>query len=418
MDPRQRKRITVIGIIIGVLLACVVVAVAFVRQEPARSGPDSKLAGVREPRDAKAPRAVTGTRTRPKPQRCAYTYGGGPERTSDYSDVRLGRPASHLWNVRTRALIEFPPSTCDGVLYFNNAKGFTYAVRAETGDIVWKRKTGTVFDSTPAISKQRLVIGGVDGNITALDRSNGATLWKLRMDGPVESSPVVVNNERDVVAASLDGRVLSINLQQGTINWAYRTGGDIKGSPVVVNNTVYTANYAGEIVAIGLADGRLKWRKAYRLDPIRTERIYSSTPVADGKVVFGTVGGYVYALDAATGTERWKDRIGSYVYSTPAIAKGKVFVGDFAGRVHAYALNSGREQWTASMPGAISGSPVVIGDLVYVSTIKGSTSAFDVQNGRRIWTLPRGKYVPGIADNERIYLSLNGMLSAYSAARR
>lgn len=417
MDPRQRKRITIIGIIIGLLLAGVVVAVALIRQEPNDSGPDRTLAGVREPQEAKKPRQIQGD-PQVTSQRCTLTYGGGAARTSDYSDVNLGRPAKNLWNVRSGGLIEFPPSACDGRLYFNNAKGFTFAVDAHSGRVVWKRKTGTVFDSTPAISKQRLVIGGVDGNITALDRSDGSTLWKLRMDGPVESSPVVVNDEHDVVAASLDGRVLSINLQRGSINWAYRTGGDIKGSPVVVQDTVYTANYAGEVIALGLTDGRLKWRKAYRLDPIRTERIYSSTPVADGRLVFGTVGGYVYALDAATGTERWKDKVGSYVYSTPAVARGKVFVGDFSGRLHAYSLSSGQERWTASMPGAISGSPVVIGDLVYVSTIKGSTSAFDVRNGRRVWTLPRGKYVPGIADDQRIYLALNGLLAAYDAERR
>ena len=415
MDPRNRKIVTIIGIALGCVLAAGVIGIAVLRQEPHASGVDTKLKGVKQPTTVRAPKAAAVPVVAQPAQRCSLTYGGSPERRSDYSDVPLGRPTRPIWQVRTGALVEFPPSLCDGTLYANNADGFTYAIDAKHGRVIWRRKTGSTFDSTPAIAARSIVIGGVDGNITALDRSNGTVLWKLRMSGPVETSPVIVAGERTVIAASLDGRLLSIDLARGTINWAYQTGGDIKGSPVVVGNTVYTANYAGEVVAVDLNTGKLKWRQAYRLDPVRTERIYSSTPHANGMIVFGTVGGYVYALNAQTGAQRWKRAVGTYVYSTPAIANGTVFVGDFAGRVHAYTLSNGRDVWSGSMPGPVSGSPVVIGHLVYVSTIKGSTSAFDVRTGRKVWSIARGKYVPGIADNSRIYFALNGLITAYAA---
>ncbi len=418
MDPKppRRRLVTIIGIILGLVLAGGVIGIVALRQEPEASGVDTKLQGVKQPAKAAAPTSVV---KRPqRAQRCSLTYGGSPERRSDYSDVPLGKPVRELWNVRTGALIEFPPSVCDGVVYANNADGFTFAVDAETGEVKWRRKTGTIFDSTPAISRDRLVIGGVDGNITALDRATGKVLWRLRMKKAVESSPVIIDNERTVIAASLDGRVVAVDLATGRIRWAYQTGGDIKGSPVVSRGKVYTANYAGEVVALNVRNGRLVWRQAYRLDPVRTERIYSSTPVAGRLLLFGTVGGYVYALDAESGALKWRNRVGPYVYSTPAIAGGMVYVGDFEGRLHAYSLRTGASRWTARMPGAISGSPVVIGNLVYVSTVKGSTSAFDMRTGRKVWTIARGKYVPGIADRERIYFSLNGLLAGYAAAPR
>ena len=44
---------------------------------------------------------------------------------------------------------------------------------------------------------------------------------------------------------------------------------------------------------------------------------------------------YVYALDAATGNERWRFETGREVNSSPTVADGTVFVGSFDNRVYA-----------------------------------------------------------------------------------
>ena len=77
---------------------------------------------------------------------------------------------------------------------------------------------------------------------------------------------------------------------------------------------------------------------------------------ADGKFVFGTLDGYVIALDAATGKEAWvvkhahPDK-GETITPAPIIANDKVFIGfggdEFAarGRFTAYALADGKKVW-------------------------------------------------------------------------
>lgn len=407
------------GALAGAVLVGSLTALAL-RQAPADGGLDEQLDGIVQPTTAEAPRTTTvddkPAVPKEQPESCWNTYGGGPERLSDASATGWGRPRKRVWGRRMGSLMEFPPSTCDGVLYVNTAEGFTFALRSHDGKVLWRRRTGTVFDSTPAIAGRRLVIGGIDGNITGLDRATGRTLWRLKAGGPVESSPVVVGGT--AYAASLDRRVYALNVRSGRVQWAYRTGGDIKGSPAVSQDgVVYAANYAGEVVALRAGSGKLVWRQAFRLDPIRTERIYSSTPISGRGLFFGTVGGYVYRLDRLNGRVQWRQRIGAYVYSTPAVADGRVFVGAFDGYVHTFDARSGRRLWRASMGGPISGSPVVIGRLVYASTTRGRTRAFDVRTGAPRWQVPRGKYVPGIATDRRIYLSLNGYLAAYQARR-
>jgi PQQ-dependent dehydrogenase (methanol/ethanol family) len=83
---------------------------------------------------------------------------------------------------------------------------------------------------------------------------------------------------------------------------------------------------------------------------------------ADGKLVFGTLDGYVIALDAATGKEDWVVKHafpahGETITPAPIIANDKVIIGfggdEFAarGRVTAYNLADGKKVWECQSTG-------------------------------------------------------------------
>ena len=83
----------------------------------------------------------------------------------------------------------------------------------------------------------------------------------------------------------------------------------------------------------------------------------------DGKVVFGTLDGYVIALDAQTGKEAWVVKHawpehGETITNAPLIADGLVIIGfggdEFAarGRVNAYDLKTGKEVWKCYSTGS------------------------------------------------------------------
>ena len=84
---------------------------------------------------------------------------------------------------------------------------------------------------------------------------------------------------------------------------------------------------------------------------------------ADGKLVFGTLDGYVIALDAATGKEDWVVKSaypehGETITPAPIIAADKVFIGfggdEFAARgaVTAYNLADGKVVWQCYSTGS------------------------------------------------------------------
>ncbi len=84
---------------------------------------------------------------------------------------------------------------------------------------------------------------------------------------------------------------------------------------------------------------------------------------ADGKVVFGTLDGFLIALDAQTGKEVWVVKHawpekGETITSAPLVADGKVIIGfggdEFAarGRVNAYDLQTGKQVWKCYSTGS------------------------------------------------------------------
>ena len=62
--------------------------------------------------------------------------------------------------------------------------------------------------------------------------------------------------------------------------------------------------------------------------------------MADGKVYFGLDNGYVYALDAYTGSLIWDCRTVGAVQSSPAISNGLLFVGSNDGYLYAIGQQS------------------------------------------------------------------------------
>jgi len=73
---------------------------------------------------------------------------------------------------------------------------------------------------------------------------------------------------------------------------------------------------------------------------------FCSPAVGEGFVVFGSMGGYIHALDAVSGKERWKYKTGAYgVVSTATVKDGVVYCGGMFNFLFALNLKTGKEIW-------------------------------------------------------------------------
>jgi outer membrane protein assembly factor BamB len=123
----------------------------------------------------------------------------------------------------------------------------------------------------------------------------------------------------------------------------------------------------------------------------------------------------VHALDAATGSERWRFETGDVLHHTPTVAGGRVFVSNGRDQLAALALGDGAKQWETNAM-ADDTRPVVVPEqgLVLVGNSFG-LEAFCTNSGDRVWRLvtstqdtPEEDYLGVISEpvvtNDHIYV--------------
>ena len=127
--------------------------------------------------------------------------------------------------------------------------------------------------------------------------------------------------------------------------WTFSTGID-KGqeaAPIVVGDTMYVVTpFPNYLYALDLKNnGAAKWK--YDPKPALASQGVACCDVVNrgaafdsGKVFITTLDGYVAAIDAATGQEAWKTKLGDInmgesITMSPLVVKGKVLVGNSGG---------------------------------------------------------------------------------------
>jgi len=218
-------------------------------------------------------------------------------------------------------------------------------------------------------------------------------LWSAATNGPIDSSPAVVNGV--VYVGSGDGNLYAFDARSGTKKWSAATGGAISSSPAVANGVVYVGSTDTHLWAFDAKTGAVRWA-FFTGGPIT-----SSPSVVNGVVYVGSTEGNLYSFDAATGKRRWTSgTFGPIDFSSPAVANGTVFVASndalsSDGTLYAFDATTGSLKWTApltikcpdAVPGCgVMGSPAVANGFVYISYPSSTLTAFGAATGGILWS--------------------------------
>jgi len=111
-----------------------------------------------------------------------------------------------------------------------------------------KNQNGAFF-SSPAVSRDYVIIGSRDYSVHCVNRTNGQLNWSFRTLDEIDSSPVICGDK--VVVCSTDGRIYLLDLKKGTEIWSYEIGSPITGSPAVLENMLIIGAEDGRVYAFG-----------------------------------------------------------------------------------------------------------------------------------------------------------------------
>lgn len=151
------------------------------------------------------------------------------------------------------------------------------------------------------------------------------------------------------------------NSGAGQQRWHFSPGTRAISAPSAADGGVYVSS-GSDVYAVDAATGEQRWSFTSGSDRTGT----THPTVADSTVYFGTDhgDGRVYALDAATGHPRWKTTTGAPMRSTPLMADGTLYVGGEKG-LHALDATTGHQRWEFT-PCQVSPRPAAADGVLYV----------------------------------------------------
>src|SRR5258708_18415425 len=185
--------------------------------------------------------------------------------------------------------------------------------------------------------------------------------WKFTTQGKVFSSPAVVGNT--IFFGSADHFLYSVDSATGKQDWKVEGGSGIRSSPTVSGGAVFFTSYDSDFYALDAETGKLRWKfKTAGEHRFTAKHVHGSQPAAEsmpdpydvflssplvwhGAVYFGSGDGNVYALDVATGALRWKFQTGDVVHASPVIANGALFIGSWDSWFYALDAATGQQKW-------------------------------------------------------------------------
>lgn len=235
----------------------------------------------------------------------------------------------------------------------------------------WQFATAGQVISSPGIAYGLVYIGSTDQNLYAIDLQTGKEKWKYRSESSISSSPAV--SAGLVYFTSYDGNLYALDAETGKLKWKFETGGERR----YAHKNLHGLHPSGET------------------SPDPWDFYLSSPAVFNGAVYFGSGDNYIYSLDAATGSLKWKFRTGDVVHASPAIADSTLYVGSWDSMLYALEAASGKGKWrfqagfdpqTGNQQGFQS-SPAVSGGTVYVGCRDSNVYAIDAKTGKRKWTV-------------------------------
>lgn len=248
--------------------------------------------------------------------------------------LRDGRPR---WRYATLGEDMPSPVYYNGRIFFANGDWHAYALRADTGQEVWRREINGVSTMSSAIvANGHIVLGAcADGirksSTIAMDPQDGRILWEAPY-GHCDAAATFAQNEIFVPSVQ-PGRlkyvgrtvVAALDADSGRVLWVYHAPQD----------GVWTMLASDESAIAGMYDGGT---------------YYQPAPLSNA----------IIAFDAGTGRTRWAFHTSGPVKMSPLVRHGHLYVGDTTGVFYDIASNTGRLIRATPFKKPFSTSPPII----------------------------------------------------------
>ncbi len=302
-----------------------------------------------------------------------------------------------IWAAETEDEIRGTPMLSNGTLYVGSYDNNLYAFDAATGEAKWKYASDGGITGKAASFENNIYFGSEDKRLHVVSSRSGKVVWTHYTDGPVRSSPRIAQGHAFI--GSDDGFLHAVNTSTGRLSWKVDVGSPVRSTPFVTEEYAFFGSEAGDFTCVDFR-GDTRWR-------FKAKRAITSSPiVAEESVIFTSMDGTLYALEAKSGWAIWRFRLGKGSISTPFVDDNLIYVGAADNVIYCVDMRSAKEIWRYETEHQVAGSPIIHQGALYCGSVDSHLYCLDAKNGHLRWKFETGGAITGnpIAHEDMIFI--------------
>lgn len=209
---------------------------------------------------------------------------------------------TEVWRAGDQGPISAAAAAAGGLVYYGDESGNLIARSCADGKLSWSTKISGGIVAAPLISGDKLIVPVMSATalsppptkcLMVVDRLNGTELWSLTKGSSVMHTPVTDGQlvYFAIVSGYLsDTELLAYRLSTGEEVWKRRLGGVADSSPLLSGQYLMFGNHDRNFYVVNAPDGSV----AQTL-PLGA-KMFSSPALSEGRVYIGAQDGKVYCL--------------------------------------------------------------------------------------------------------------------------
>ena len=195
------------------------------------------------------------------------------------------------WKVLTQGMVHATPAVQAGLTFVAGCDGFFRAIRVEDGTESYVIEAGAYTAASPVLGGGHAYFGTFNNEVLALDLAAREVRW--RYADPDRQFPFYSSAALDdgrVIVGGRDRRIHAIDADTGEAAWTFTTRARVDSSPVVAGGRVYVGASDGRFYVLDAASGEQLWAFDTGAD------IVTSPAIAGGRVAVGAYDGLLYVF--------------------------------------------------------------------------------------------------------------------------
>lgn len=203
-------------------------------------------------------------------------------------DARSGKAR---WDVETKGMVHATAGVRDGMTFVTGCDAMFRAIRIADGAEVFQIETGAYTAASPLLSGDRAYVGTFNAEVLALDLTRRSVVWRYGQqdEGFPYYSSAALDGGRLIVGGR-DKLVHAIDAATGKRLWTFATRARVDSSPVVAAGRIYVGSGDGRLYALDSASGKRLWEFDTGAG------INASPSIAGGRIVVGAEDGRLYVF--------------------------------------------------------------------------------------------------------------------------